>query len=45
MVSSHRGTPVLHHLPVGAIGAVAGDKLVIEYAEHSILIRCLKGFK
>lgn len=43
VVSSHLGYPVLHHLPVGAIGAVSGDKLVVEYAEHSILIRRLKA--
>lgn len=44
VVGSHLGSPVLHHLPVGAIGAVAGEKLVVEYAEHSILIRRLKDF-
>lgn len=44
VVGSQLGYPVLHHLAVGAIGAVPGDKLVVEYAEHSILIRCLKDF-
>lgn len=39
VVSSHLGYAVLHHLPVGAIGVVAGDKLVVSYTPDAITIR------
>lgn len=39
VVSSHLGYPVLHHIPVAAIGVVPGDILRVVYTPDTITIR------